>query len=110
MGGDQSDRPGIEDAGSEGITDSDRFWQDQAGVQFSDATSCGARQEIIGGILRQLRNLQASHLAYVRAHESRLQARLEESRKHQETIAQEMKALEEVITQLLAFEENKTQS
>lgn len=61
----------------------------------------GNREEILGKILSQLRRIEKSHLAYVEAHEGRLEARLKESRKHKEQLITEIQQLEEEINALL---------
>jgi hypothetical protein len=65
----------------------------------------GNRKRIAGGILRQLRELQQAHLAYVKAHEKHLEVRLKENQKHQRKIAEDMQKLEKVILQLLQEDE-----
>jgi hypothetical protein len=62
----------------------------------------------IGGILSQLRELQAAHLAYVKAHEERLERRLQENQKHQRKILNDMQKLEERIQRLMNNPENST--
>lgn len=56
----------------------------------------------LGGIISQLHELQRQHLAYVKAHEARLEKRLEENRKHQKEVIEKMKQLEENATLYLA--------
>lgn len=63
------------------------------------------REKNPGGILRQLRALQAAHLAYVEAHQERLQKRLEESNQHKSKILEEMHQLEEDLLELLQLED-----
>lgn len=110
VGSHQSDSEGSKDEGSQGAINSDSSWQDQVSAYIADGASFRTRQEIIGGILRQLRNLQAAHLAYVKSHKERLETRLKENEKHQENIAKEMQALEEVVVKLLEFEQNQTEN
>lgn len=109
VGGHQGDSQGTKDEGCQGAIDSDSSWENKVSSCLSDGTSFGTRQEIIEGILRQLRNLQAAHLAYVKSHKERLETRLKENERHQENIAQEMKVLEEVVTRLLALEQDQTE-
>ena len=71
-------------------------------VRKNDARS---RKRIAGKILRQLRELQQAHLAYVKAHEKHLEVRLKENQKHQRKIAEDMQKLENVILQLLQEDE-----
>jgi hypothetical protein len=56
----------------------------------------------IGKIVGQLRELQRSHLAYVEAHEERLQQRLEQARKHHQQVLSKMQDMESAIEELLA--------
>jgi hypothetical protein len=65
------------------------------------------REEVLGKILSQLRKIEKSHLAYVEAHEGRLEARLKESRKHKEQIVVEIQQLEEEINALLHDEDEE---
>lgn len=67
-----------------------------------------SREKNPGGILRQLKALQAAHLAYVDAHQERLKKRLKESDQHKSKILEEMKQLEEDLMELLQAEEEKT--
>lgn len=62
------------------------------------------REAIIGGILRQLRQLQEAHLAYIEAHGERLEARLADNRKHKQQIISDMEELEKGIRKLLETE------
>lgn len=108
VGNDQVNSENVEHEGSTRAVDSDSSWESKVSTYFSGGATHGTRQEIIGGILRQLRNLQAAHLAYVKAHRERLESRLKENETHQDNIAREMQALEEVVSKLLAFEQNQT--
>lgn len=54
-----------------------------------------------GGMLSQLRKLKEAHLAYVKAHERRLETRLKENREHQAKILSEMDDLEQHIVEVL---------
>jgi hypothetical protein len=55
----------------------------------------------LGKILSQLRELQRSHLAYVEAHEERLQNRLKAAKEHHTTVMNQMNELEQEILCLL---------
>ena len=68
------------------------------------------REAIIGGILRQLRQLQEAHLAYVEAHGERLEARLADNRKHKQQIISDMEELEKGIRKLLETERKEETS
>jgi hypothetical protein len=63
------------------------------------ANNCGEGNT--GKILSQLRGLKEAHLAYVKAHEERLEARLNENREHQLKVIAEMNRLEREIIELL---------
>ncbi len=56
----------------------------------------------IGKIVGQLRELQQTHLAYVEAHEARLQQRLEQARRHHQQVLGKMQDMEAAIQELLA--------
>lgn len=81
------------------VFDTNSTWRDTA--RESNTTR---RKTIAGKILRQLRDIQQAHLAYVKADEKRLESRLKENQKHQTKIAEEMQSLEEAILQLLQEE------
>lgn len=66
---------------------------------------CG--ETTTGKILSQLRELREAHLAYVKAHEQRLEARLRESREHQDKVVDEMDRLEQEIIDLLSNSETE---
>lgn len=68
------------------------------------------REAIIGGILRQLRQLQNAHLAYIEAHGQRLEARLAENRKHKQQTIRDMEELEKGIHKLLETERKEETS
>lgn len=68
---------------------------------------CGKRPT--GKILGQLRELREAHLAYVKAHEERLEKRLNENRQHQDRIINEMNRLEREIMTLLEQNVDKTE-
>ena len=65
------------------------------------------RKRFVGKILRQLREVQQAHLAYVKTDEKRLETRLKENQKHQRKIAEDMQRLEEAILQLLEEHEDE---
>lgn len=62
----------------------------------------------IGGILGQLREIKESHLAYVKGHEQRLEARLKEAKKHQLVTLEKIERLEKELTVLLEQEAAQT--
>jgi hypothetical protein len=68
------------------------------------------REAIIGGILRQLRQLQETHLAYIEAHGERLEARLADNRKHKQQVIRNMEELEKEIHKLLETERKEEKS
>jgi hypothetical protein len=78
----------------------------RSGTGDASSSQGFTREDIIGGILRQLRSLQEAHLAYVNAHGDRLEARLAENRQHKQTILQDMEDLEGEVNKLLTLEEN----
>ncbi len=59
----------------------------------------------IGGIARQVDQIQQSYLAYVHAHRDRLQKRLTESFEHETKFLGEVQSVREQIRQLLEAEE-----
>ena len=65
------------------------------------------RGQILGKILRQLRTLQDAHLAYVTAQRERLESRLAENLAHTDRLTQQIKELEQELTQLLDSEASK---
>lgn len=67
----------------------------------SKESQAESEQRDIGGILRQLRNLQQTHLAYVDAHGERLRKRLAENQEHRQRIADDMQRLEGIVLDLL---------
>lgn len=79
---------------------------DRSGTGNASGSQGFTREDIIGGILRQLRSLQEAHLAYVNAHGDRLESRLAENRQHKQSILQDMEDLEGEINKLLTLEEN----
>lgn len=64
----------------------------------------------LGGIQRQLRQLQSQHLAYVEAHGQRLEARLQENRQHKTIILAEIAALEKELSELITEAKSKAQT
>lgn len=104
VGSDQEDSKRAENEGSQGAIDGDSSWKAWISTYTAGGTTNRTRQEIIGKILRQLRSLQAAHLAYVQSHKERLETRLQENQKHQANIIKEMEELEAVIVKLLVFE------
>ncbi|MEL7039820.1 MAG: hypothetical protein AAFO04_30120, partial [Cyanobacteria bacterium J06592_8] len=62
------------------------------------------RQNLIrfGGIRSQLKQLQADHLAYVEAHGQRLEARLQENRKHKSKVLADIEVLQKELDDLIA--------
>jgi len=91
----------------------------ELGHEESNSTFCGhspwsnsiaenlaqRRQDIIGKILCQLKELQEIHLAYVRAHRQRLELRLEENKDHEAKIVDRVTQLEAIISGLLQVDE-----
>lgn len=75
-------------------------------ISRTDSKNSGYRQ-ILGKILRQLRILQDAHLAYVTAHRERLESRLAENLAHTDQLTQQIRELDQEITQLLDGEASK---
>jgi hypothetical protein len=65
----------------------------------------GDRKATPGGILRQLKSLRETHLAYALAHGQRLEARLEENKAYVRQINEELDGLEQQIASLLNAED-----
>ncbi|NEO86173.1 MAG: hypothetical protein F6J87_18240 [Spirulina sp. SIO3F2] len=63
--------------------------------------SLSDRKRILGGIARQVSYLRSQHLAYVKSHQERLEARLQESRDHEVNVLNAIAGLEEQIALLL---------
>ena len=63
------------------------------------------RQDLIGKILCQLKELQEIHLAYVKAHRQRLELRLEENKNHEAKIVEKVEQLQAVISGLVQLDE-----
>ena len=68
-----------------------------------------SRASRLKGVLRQIKQLQSEHLAYVNAHGQRLEQRLLENREHKEKILGEIADLEQELNQLLAEAESQTE-
>lgn len=77
------------------------FEGDCEGVYRDSKGSLDRREANFGKILGQVRELQCSHLAYVEAHEERLQTRLKAAKEHHNQVLSRMKLLEEEILSLL---------
>lgn len=74
---------------------------DRAGIHRDQKSSINRGKASFGKILSQLRELQRSHLAYVEAHEERLQSRLKAAQEHHNQVLDQMKLLEQEILCLL---------
>lgn len=68
-----------------------------------------SRAGCLKGVLRQIKQLQSEHLAYVSSHGQRLEQRLQENREHKEKILGEIADLEQKLNQLLAEAESQTE-
>jgi len=73
----------------------------RAGIHRDQKSSINGGKASFGKILSQLRELQRSHLAYVEAHEERLQSRLKAAQEHHSQVLDQMKLLEQEILCLL---------
>lgn len=84
---------------------------DSRKTDYSDSQSGAARclesdrKTTPGGILRQLKSLRETHLAYALAHGQRLEARLEENKAYVRQINEELDGLEQQIASLLNAED-----
>jgi len=74
---------------------------DCTGIYRSSENPLNGGETNLGKILSQLRELQRSHLAYVEAHEERLQNRLKAAQEHHNNVTEQMKQLEQEIICLL---------
>lgn len=74
-------------------------------VGESQRSESGASR--LKGVLRQIKQLQSEHLAYVNAHGQRLEQRLQENREHKEKIMGEIAELEEELNELLIEAESQ---
>ncbi|MEG4323647.1 MULTISPECIES: hypothetical protein [unclassified Microcoleus] len=74
---------------------------DCTGIYRDSKGSVNRGEASFGKILSQVRELQHSHLAYVEAHEERLQARLKAAKEHHDQVLDQMKLLEQEILFLL---------
>ena len=74
---------------------------DSKGVHRDSKGSVNRREANFGKILSQVKELQCSHLAYVEAHEERLQVRLKAAKEHHDQVLDQMKLLEQEILSLL---------
>lgn len=74
---------------------------DRERIHRNPESSLNAGKANLGKILSQLRELQRSHLAYVEAHEQRLQSRLKAAQEHHNQALNQMKLLEQEILSLL---------
>jgi hypothetical protein len=72
-----------------------------AGIYRGSKNSVNGGEANLGKILSQLRELQRSHLAYVEAHEERLQNRLKAAKEHHSSVMNQMNELEQEILCLL---------
>ncbi|NET71666.1 MAG: hypothetical protein F6K62_12245 [Sphaerospermopsis sp. SIO1G2] len=77
-----SDFDGIQDQG--GFVENDSQWADTAQWKL-----CPIRDTTAGKILERIESLQERHIKYVRAHKSRLNARLDEASIEEEEFTQE---------------------
>ncbi len=66
-----------------------------------------SRTSRLKGVLRQIKQLQSEHLAYVNAHGQRLEQRLQENREHKEKILGEIADLEKELNELLEEAESQ---
>lgn len=71
------------------------------GIYRSSKNFVNGGEANLGKILSQLRELQRSHLAYVEAHEERLENRLKAAKEHHTTVINQMNELEQEILYLL---------
>lgn len=72
------------------------------GIYPYNCPQCGHEDEIIGKILERLDKLEARHLAYVRAHKSRLQTRMDEDIQEEEEFLEESNQMRSDIHDLIA--------
>jgi hypothetical protein len=91
-------------AGNEPNQNVDGFSQREAEDSQAENEDQPSRTALVGGILRQLRQLQKAHLAYVEAHQERLETRLSESKAHKNQITSDMEQLEAELNELLRLE------
>lgn len=112
---DGSIRPGgLGSAGRESTFDGDVI---SNGIVEADSQGIYRNQESFnypgtpnfGKILSQLRELQASHLAYVEGHEERLRARLKAAQDHHNQVLGQMRSLEQEILNLLGEGDSKAE-
>ncbi|MBP0022307.1 MAG: hypothetical protein J7647_32720, partial [Cyanobacteria bacterium SBLK] len=61
----------------------------------------GAREVVVGGIMRQVSELEQRHLAYVYAHRDRLQKRLKENLEEEVEFMADSKAIKEQLQQMM---------
>ncbi|MBD2386924.1 hypothetical protein [Cylindrospermum sp. FACHB-282] len=96
---------GLEAIGGESSTVGDNSLQADSALSqnITERTGQTPLSGTTGKMLSQLRNIRAAHLAYVKAHEERLRARLDENLTHQEKVFTEIDNLEKEILRL--FEE-----
>lgn len=78
------------------------FAEGDPGVHPYQCPRCGYEDEIIGKILERLDKLEARHLAFVRAHKSRLQARMNEDIQEEEEFLEESNQMRSDIRDLIA--------
>lgn len=69
---------------------------------LASGTERKLRVKRLGGIRSQLKQLQADHLAYVEAHGQRLEARLQENRKHKSKVLADIEVLQKELDDLIA--------
>jgi len=119
VGNDGQEKTGLDDS-TRGIQAESEF--DAHSIEYSEAGSLSGTDEHqsqridralgqrsgrkrgaadIGKMLRQLRQIRQTHLAYVEAHGQRLETRLKENREHHQKILGEMDRLEDELTKLI---------
>ena len=96
LGGDQKQSKSPGNEVKDGVPESNC-----TGIYRSSKNFVNGGEASLGKILSQLRELQRSHLAYVEAHEERLQNRLKAAKEHHTTVINQMNELEQEILCLL---------